>query len=83
MELCVNKTTSVPKSILHYVLEKGHYFGPEISLYPLLYLNKKTVTHRVLVILQYKFKLCAQVAHNFSKPSSGLPVKFMLSHDDS
>ena len=51
MELCVNKTTSVPKSILHYVLEKGHYFGPEISLYPLLYLNKKTVTHRVLVIL--------------------------------
>ena len=30
-----------------------------------------------------KVKLCSQVAHNFSKPSSGLPVKLLLSHDDS
>ena len=28
-------------------------------------------------------KLCPQVANIFSKPSNGLPVKLMLTHDDS
>ena len=32
-ELDVNRTSSMPRSVLHYLKDKGQYFGLEISLY--------------------------------------------------
>ena len=38
----------MPKSVLRYSLDKGQYFGLEISLHPLLFTNKKTGTHHIV-----------------------------------
>ena len=41
MELGMNRTFSMPKSVLCYLLDKGLYFGLEVSLHPLFFPNKK------------------------------------------
>ena len=33
----INRTSSMPKSILRYVLDKGQYFNLESWLYPILF----------------------------------------------
>ena len=40
----MNRTTSAPSSVLHYLLDKGLYFGLEFFLYTILFPNKKTDT---------------------------------------
>ena len=57
-ELWVNRTTRVPKSVLRYLSDKGQYFGLEISLHPLLFPNKKTVTyHGVKLFMEWMYPL--------------------------
>ena len=38
------RTSSVPISVLRYLLDKVHYSGLKFSLYPLLFPNKETKT---------------------------------------
>ena len=63
--LFVNRTTSAPKSVLHYSLDKVQYFSLEISLHPLLFPNKKTVTHhRVKLFIELKRKVEHSANHH-------------------
>ena len=40
--LKMNRTSSIPKSVLHYVLDKGQFFYPETSFTQSYFQNKKT-----------------------------------------
>ena len=40
----VNRTSGMPKSVLHYLLDKDQYFGLEFSLYPFFLPNEKAVS---------------------------------------
>ena len=59
----MNMTSSMPISVLSYLLDKAQYLGMEFFRYPLLFPNKKTVTQQSVglftwQIFYYNFILC-------------------------